>query len=98
MSWCEDQELFYCFGSARDDRLSEHLKEDLTAFQSRIFADGKDRMMLLKVLGRSSDAGKRAPALGDCSVDYEPKTGCRISWGCALRERQPTNPSFRAKS
>jgi hypothetical protein len=40
MSWCEDQGVFYCFGLARNDRLSEQLKGSFEGFQTQI-AEGK---------------------------------------------------------
>lgn len=36
MSWCEDNEVFYCFGLARNDRLSEQLRESFESLQSQI--------------------------------------------------------------
>jgi hypothetical protein len=40
MSWCEDQGVFYCFGLARNDRLSEQLKGTFESLQTQI-AEGK---------------------------------------------------------
>jgi hypothetical protein len=40
MSWCEDQGVFYCFGLARNDRLSEQLKGSFEGLQTQI-AEGK---------------------------------------------------------
>jgi hypothetical protein len=36
MSWCEDNEVFYCFGLARNDRLSEELKGAFESLNGRI--------------------------------------------------------------
>src|SRR5262249_50745955 len=36
MSWCEDNEVFYCFGLARNDRLSEELKGALDSLNAQI--------------------------------------------------------------
>ena len=36
MSWCEDNEVFYCFGLARNDRLSEQLQGSFEDLQSQI--------------------------------------------------------------
>src|SRR5262249_21272488 len=40
MSWCEDYEVFYCFGLACNDRLSEQLQGSFESLQSQI-KDGK---------------------------------------------------------
>ena len=40
MSWCEDNEVFYCFGLARNDRLSEELKGAFESLNAEI-KDGK---------------------------------------------------------
>ena len=36
MSWCEENEVFYCFGLARNDRLSEELKGAFESLNARI--------------------------------------------------------------
>src|SRR5262249_15084331 len=36
MSWCEDNGVFYCFGLARNDRLSEQLQGSFKSLQSQI--------------------------------------------------------------
>lgn len=36
MKWCEDHEVFYCFGLARNDRLSEELKGAFESLKAQI--------------------------------------------------------------
>src|SRR5215471_16702647 len=36
MSWCEENEVYYCFGLARNDRLSEQLQGSFESLQSQI--------------------------------------------------------------
>ena len=40
MSWCEDNKVFYCFGLARNDRLSEILNGNFESLKAQII-DGK---------------------------------------------------------
>ena len=36
MGWCEENDVFYCLGLARNDRLTEQLKTDFEALKAQI--------------------------------------------------------------
>jgi hypothetical protein len=52
MSWCEDNGVFYCFGLARNDRLSEELKGAFKSLQAQI-KEGNLLCLAVQLLGQT---------------------------------------------